>query len=288
MARSSASVSAMTASKPYFSFLPSLFSCDNFGDSLLLSMATFDYESWINQARERLELLYEQKDAISNEIAALERGIEGFLPLTKNAWIGPSAGITESVRKVLSKTPYRVFAPTEIRDQLLAQGVKLEQKNAMATIHQVLSRLVRSDLVKVDIDNGKNRYRWVGEDGCDDIMKKRPIYRVKRTVSPKKRGNAGRGYGEEMILSAGGQEVSRPPLQSPRRRFESVPALHTTIHPADSGNYQRGSTSGRSQRKGLIVHFHSVLPARRKQQDHNGERKRATRIDDCRHNEVGA
>jgi hypothetical protein len=134
-------------------------------------MASFDYESWINQARERLGLLYEQRDAITNEIAALERGIEGFLPLAKSAWIGPSAGITESVRKILSTAPSRVFAPTEIRDQLLAQGVKLEQKNSMATIHQVLSRLVKSDLIKVDIDNGKNRYRWIGGDGRDDAMK---------------------------------------------------------------------------------------------------------------------
>ena len=33
---------------------------------------TFDYDSWIKQARERLELLYDQKNAIENEIAALQ------------------------------------------------------------------------------------------------------------------------------------------------------------------------------------------------------------------------
>jgi len=133
----------------------------------------FDYEVWIKQAKDRLALLYEQRDAITNEIAALERGIEGFQPLAKSAWIGPSAGITESIRKVLSSEPHRLFSPVGIRDELLVQGVFLKQKNAMATIHQVLSRLVDKDLVKVRLYNGKNTYRWIGEDGRDDVMKRK-------------------------------------------------------------------------------------------------------------------
>jgi hypothetical protein len=133
---------------------------------------TFDYEAWIKQAKDRLALLYEQREAISSEIAALENGIEGFRPLAKGAWLGPTTGITEAVRRVLNRQPHRVFSPVEIRDELLNQGVSLKQKNAMATIHQVLSRLVEKGVVMVHMDKGKNRYRWIGSDGKDDVMKK--------------------------------------------------------------------------------------------------------------------
>jgi hypothetical protein len=134
----------------------------------------FDYDVWIQQAKDRLGLLYDQRDAISNEIAALERGIEGFQPLAKAAWIGPDAGITESIRKVVSGEPCRCFSPVEIRNELLVQGVKLTQKNSMATIHQVLSRLVEKGIVKVQISKGKNLYRWIGENGKDDVLKRKP------------------------------------------------------------------------------------------------------------------
>ena len=134
----------------------------------------FDYESWIKQARDRLALLYQQREAITDEISNLERGIEGFAPLARNAWMGPEAGITQSVRQILSEEPHRVFAPVEIRNELLSKGVKLAQKNAMATIHQILSRLSAKGMVKVQIDKGKNRYRWVGEDGKEDVLRKLP------------------------------------------------------------------------------------------------------------------
>src|ERR1700682_2768770 len=140
---------------------------------------TFNYESWIKQAKDRLALLYEQKNALDNEIASLERGIEGFLPLAKGAWLGPSAGITESIRTLMSSKPNTLFTPVNIRDGLVLKGVALKQKNAMATIHQVLSRLVWKDVVKVTVDKGKNYYRWVGEGGKDDVMK---LGRLKRAA----------------------------------------------------------------------------------------------------------
>ncbi len=130
----------------------------------------FNYESWIKQAKDKLELLYEHKNAIENEIYALERGIEGFLPLAQSAWLGPTAGITESVVKVLSEDPHRVFAAVEIRNELINKGLSLEQKNPMATIHQVLARLMKKGWLYSEIENGKNRYRWVGEGGKDDVM----------------------------------------------------------------------------------------------------------------------
>jgi hypothetical protein len=135
----------------------------------------FNYDVWIKQAKDRLELLYDQRDAISNEIAALERGIEAFQPLAKAAWIGPDAGITDAIRKIVSSERHRLFSPLEIRRELVVQGVKLTQKNSMATIHQVLARLVEKGVVKVQISKGKNLYRWIGEEGRDDIMKRKRV-----------------------------------------------------------------------------------------------------------------
>ena len=89
---------------------------------------TFDYETWIKQARNRLELLYQQREAITNEISCLERGLQGFEPLAKAAWIGPAAGVTESIRQILSEAPRRIFSPTQIRDELLEKGVRMRQK----------------------------------------------------------------------------------------------------------------------------------------------------------------
>jgi len=143
-----------------------IITCDN----MVLAMA-FDYDSWIKQAKDRLALLYQQREAISEEISSLERGIEGFGPLAKTAWLGPDAGITESVRQVLSSDPHRLYTPVQIRNSLNLKGVRLTQKNALATIHQVLSRLVAKGVVTVQIERGKNYYRWIGINGQDDVMK---------------------------------------------------------------------------------------------------------------------
>jgi predicted transcriptional regulator len=47
----------------------------------------------------------------------------------------------------------------------------MRQKNPLATIHQVLARLVEKGTVTVTIRNGVNCYRWIGEDGRDDVLK---------------------------------------------------------------------------------------------------------------------
>jgi|SRR6266566_575286 len=119
---------------------------------------TFDYESWIGKAQERLELLYKQREAIDREIADLQRGIEGFTPLVKSMWAGPDAGITASVRKVFKRKDGKIWYPPQIRDELLAMGVKLTQKNPLATIHQILGRLVNGGEIRAYANNGRTGY----------------------------------------------------------------------------------------------------------------------------------
>lgn len=120
----------------------------------------FDYQSWIGQARDRLAQLKQQRTAIDTEIGKLERILTEVTPLTgeSTAWAGPDANITESMRQVV-KGDGRLWTPTAIRDELLNRGVKLDQKNPMATIHQIIARLEKDGLLRpVDVD-GKTKYR---------------------------------------------------------------------------------------------------------------------------------
>lgn len=123
---------------------------------------TFDYEGWMKAAQGRLEQLYQQKTSIESEISKLEEAIKGFAPLVKNPykWLGPQTGITDAIRTVLKGDPTRAFTATEIRDELLRQGMALKQKNPMATIHQVLSRLVGNEVRIYSHEPGRNRYKW--------------------------------------------------------------------------------------------------------------------------------
>jgi hypothetical protein len=125
----------------------------------------FDYEEWLKAAQDRLEALYQQKTTIENEISLLERGIKGFAPLVNqpSLWYGPEAGITEAVRAVLKSDPSRLYLATQIRDELLSRGVQLTQQNPMATIHQVLARLVNKGTAKIyPLEPGRNHYQWSG------------------------------------------------------------------------------------------------------------------------------
>ena len=122
---------------------------------------TFEYESWLKQAQDRLEDLNQQRTAIEEEIAALERGIEGFTPLVKRpvSSDGDTIGITEAVTRVFTDTPNKCFSPTQVRDVLAARGdVRLNQQNPLATIHQIIARLAARGVIKASTHDGRALY----------------------------------------------------------------------------------------------------------------------------------
>jgi hypothetical protein len=121
----------------------------------------FDYESWLRQAQDRLESLYQQRAAIDEEIAGLQRGIEGFSPLVKKPapWEGDTIGITEAVTRVFTDSPNQCFSPTAVRDALLLRAdVKLKQQNPLATIHQIIARLAARGVIKASMHDGRTLY----------------------------------------------------------------------------------------------------------------------------------
>jgi len=121
---------------------------------------TLDYKSWLKQAQDRLEELYEKRAAIDEEIAALQRGIEGFAPLVNESapWRYEVVGMTESITQVFKESPNTCFRPTDIRDALVANGVALTQQNPMATIHQTISRLVARKVIESTESDGRTLY----------------------------------------------------------------------------------------------------------------------------------
>jgi len=125
----------------------------------------FDYTAWLKTAQDRLEFLKAQRAAIDLEISKLEEGIRGFAPLTADmgAWSGPNAGITDAIRQLFRNNPKRLFAHTEIRDELLTRGVHLDQRNPMAAIHQIVRRLHEKGEINHIQGSGKPGFQWAGK-----------------------------------------------------------------------------------------------------------------------------
>jgi hypothetical protein len=147
----------------------------------------FDYQSWIKAAEDRLVQLRQQRTTIDDEIVKLETALKGFAPLVDapSTWEGPDAGLTDSMRQIF-KDDARFWSPTELRDELLNRGVKLEQQNPMASIHQIITRLVKQDLIRpVDIA-GKTKYQSkMGESKSDTRQEVRITARKYRVPDKK-------------------------------------------------------------------------------------------------------
>jgi len=133
-----------------------------------------DYSQTLKDAQERLKALATQRDAIDREIEALQRIIEGaqiaaqepgqwdpnnpsWIP--KKATDAEPAGVTDSIRKILRRTPAALL-PTEIRDALEVMGIEgSSSRNLLIHVHKALSRMLdKEEIVQVPRD-GKMAYR---------------------------------------------------------------------------------------------------------------------------------
>jgi hypothetical protein len=120
---------------------------------------------FLKTAQGRLETLYEQKALIEKEIEALKIGTRFFAGFAREPgqWINPGIGITEAITELFKSNPTRCFTAPLIRDELLKRGIPLKQKNPLATIHQVIARLIErkgGGLVEVISDGGRSFFVW--------------------------------------------------------------------------------------------------------------------------------
>jgi len=118
-----------------------------------------EYKQMLQKARRDLEAALQERGQLDSRIAALKQTIGGLAPLSGELPDGgedlvdavmETAGISNGIRRVLSKSPTPLSAP-EIRDALVKKPEYKEKLESYASpltvIHNTLARLMRQDEV---------------------------------------------------------------------------------------------------------------------------------------------
>jgi hypothetical protein len=111
----------------------------------------------LESAHAELEALVEQRNELEKKINAVTKTIDILEPFYHGDDLGkyPRAeelmqllefkdevGITPAIEQVLRTQPKTELTPIQVRDQLVASGFILSPNNPMASVHQILKRLV--------------------------------------------------------------------------------------------------------------------------------------------------
>jgi hypothetical protein len=126
----------------------------------------------LETARREINELKRQRDAVlvafDARIAAVEQTLEilepvyGPVPDAAIPILDESVGITQAIERVLRKFAGMPLAPTSVRNALFEMGFKVAGNNPMASVHQVLKRLVvraGSPYVQEQVD-GQTQYKF--------------------------------------------------------------------------------------------------------------------------------
>lgn len=126
----------------------------------------------LETVKRELEELKHQRDAVlavfDTRIAAVEQAIKilepvySVLPIAAIPVLDESVGITEAIERALRKYPGKLLPPTSVRNALFEMGFKVAGNNPMASVHQVLKRLVAragSPYVHEQVD-GQTQYKF--------------------------------------------------------------------------------------------------------------------------------
>ena len=122
---------------------------------------SIDFPSWYEYAKAELQKLQGERGELERQlenheqrIAVLERTVNFLAPLAGEEPVRPAipeganAGMTDSIREILRKSPEPLTA-SEIREGLERLGFDMKSySNPLATIHTVLRRLAEADEVE--------------------------------------------------------------------------------------------------------------------------------------------
>lgn len=116
----------------------------------------------LENAKAERKTLLRQRAEIDRKLQAVESSIKLLEPVygapTPMPDVPVSSGMTETIREVMTRTPGKLWSPTEMRDYLLKVGFDLAgQTNPLASIHTVLKRIAASgdrNFSSVDTDKG--------------------------------------------------------------------------------------------------------------------------------------
>jgi hypothetical protein len=132
-------------------------------------MTPVSHKKQLEEAKEKLLELEQQKLAIEQQMRGWIKIIEGFQTLMQEALLDDDnpptreeVGLTERVRDFLRAANATVGA-LQIRDQLLAEGVDPStSKNLLINIHTILRRLCRGgEVVEVPLPDGTKVYKYM-------------------------------------------------------------------------------------------------------------------------------
>jgi len=136
-----------------------------------------NYLKALRVARKELEGLRQERAQLDSRIAKLSKSIEGLASLSDNTdvsaevktkllelEISEAMGLTEAIRHIIAAS-YFGISPTDIRDNLVAEGFDPQKYSTMLTvIHNTLLRLER----QVEI---KRTMTLEGERGWEQVSK---------------------------------------------------------------------------------------------------------------------
>jgi hypothetical protein len=123
----------------------------------------------------RLKALIALREVIDREVKGLEdaKGILkpfyevpeiSSIPSIEEFVEAGKPGITDAVRAALRTNANRKLTATQVRDVMVSQGFDLgkdKYKNAMATIHEVLRRLIDAKQVTPSTQDNERSFQWI-------------------------------------------------------------------------------------------------------------------------------
>lgn len=115
------------------------------------------------------------RDRINMKIAALKESAALLRPLYAGTGegAGETIGITDEVRNALSRAESAGLTPPEIRDIIVENGFEISRyQNVMATIHQILKRLVNRGEARIWKEGAQARYALneTAPPGTNDLL----------------------------------------------------------------------------------------------------------------------
>jgi hypothetical protein len=126
----------------------------------------------LETARREIDELKRQRAAVlaafDTRIAAVEQTVKILEPEYSSGSdiavpvLDESVGITEAIERALRKYPGELLPPTYVRNALVEMGFKGGGENQMASVHQVLKRLIAragSPYVQEQVD-GQTQYKF--------------------------------------------------------------------------------------------------------------------------------
>ena len=122
-------------------------------------------KSLLDAAQDELVDAMRQQEVLTHRIRKLQDDIVHLAALCGESVTDPLKdwGLTDAIRYVIGKAQPKTLTATGVRDALVADGYDIsEYSNVMASIHQVLKRLLKKGEILTGIarPDGEKRYVW--------------------------------------------------------------------------------------------------------------------------------